>query len=113
MPDWPPSRLHPEHEEVFPLDFEPVLNHDGTTKNDCERTAAKRLCTALHERYPALSILLVEDALYANAPHLRQIQSYGWSARAERQTGLASEFGQAVCRTPCERTSQRPAPDGR
>ncbi|MDQ3256495.1 MAG: transposase [Acidobacteriota bacterium] len=71
--------LHPDHEEVFPLDFEPILNPDGATKNDCERTAAKRLCAALHEQYPDLGILLVEDALYANAPHLRQITGYGWS----------------------------------
>ncbi|MCA1617606.1 MAG: transposase [Acidobacteria bacterium] len=71
--------LHPDHEEVFPLDFEPILNHDGAKKNDCERTAATRLCAALHERYPDLPVLLVEDALYANAPHLRQINSYGWS----------------------------------
>jgi len=71
--------LHPDHEEVFPLDFEPILNQDGDRKNDCERTAARRLCAALHERYPDLPVLLVEDALYANAPHLRQINSYGWS----------------------------------
>jgi len=71
--------LHPDHEEVFPLDSEPILNPDGVQKNDCERTAAKRLCTALHERYSGLPILLVEDALYANAPHLRQIIGYGWS----------------------------------
>ncbi len=69
--------LHPDHEEVFPLDFEPILNPDGAQKNDCERNAAKRLCAALRERYPALPILLVEDALYANAPHLRQITGYG------------------------------------
>jgi Transposase DDE domain len=29
-------------------------------------------------RYPDLKIVLVEDALYANAPHIRQITSYGW-----------------------------------
>lgn len=71
--------LHPDHEEVFPLDFEPVLNHDGSKKQDCERNAAKRLSAALHERYPDLPVLLVEDALYANAPHLRQVAGYGWS----------------------------------
>jgi hypothetical protein len=32
----------------------------------------------LRERYCGLSIILVEDALYANAPHLRQITGYGW-----------------------------------
>jgi len=25
-----------------------------------------------------LKIILVEDALYANAPHIRQITGYGW-----------------------------------
>jgi len=70
--------VHPEQQEVIPLDFEPILNQDGAKKNDCERTAAKRLCTALKERYPDLKIILVEDALYANAPHIRQITEYDW-----------------------------------
>ncbi|MBO0800516.1 MAG: transposase [Blastocatellia bacterium] len=70
--------VHPERKEVFPLDFEPILNQDGAQKNDCERNAAKRLCKALNTRYPDLKIILVEDALYANAPHIRQISSYGW-----------------------------------
>lgn len=70
--------LHPDREEVFTLDFEPILNVDGAKKNDCERNAAKRLCQDLDERYPDLKPILVEDALYANAPHIRQITGYGW-----------------------------------
>lgn len=70
--------VHPDQEEVFTLDFEPILNADGAKKNDCERNAAKRLCQDLDERYPGLKPILVEDALYANAPHLRQITGYGW-----------------------------------
>lgn len=70
--------VHPDQEEVFTLDFEPILNADGSKKNDCERNAAKRLCQGLHERYPDLKPILVEDALYANAPHIRQITGYGW-----------------------------------
>ena len=70
--------VHPAQEEVFPLDFEPILKADGAKKNDCERNAAKRLCQDLHERYPDLKPILVEDTLYANAPHLRQITGYGW-----------------------------------
>jgi Transposase DDE domain len=70
--------VHPEQKEVIPLDFEPILNQDGAKKNDCERNAAKRLCTALKARYPDLKIILVEDALYANAPHIRQITEDGW-----------------------------------
>jgi hypothetical protein len=71
--------VHPEQKEVIPLDFEPILNQDGAQKNDCERNAAKRLCESLHERYPDLKIILVEDALYANGPHIRQITGYDWS----------------------------------
>lgn len=70
--------LHPDHQEVFPLDLEPILKPDGSRKNDCERNAAKRLCAALHEQYSDLSMILVEDALYANAPHIRQITGYNW-----------------------------------
>lgn len=70
--------VHPEHHEVFPLEFEPIIKQDGERKNDCERNAAKRLCRILYERHPRLPILLVEDALYSNAPHLRQITDYGW-----------------------------------
>ena len=70
--------VHPAQAEVFPLDFEPILRQDGTQKNDCERNAAKRLCADLHHRYHDQDMLLVEDALYANAPHVRQISGYGW-----------------------------------
>lgn len=70
--------VHPAQSEVFPLDFEPILRQDGAKKNDCERNAAKRLCEQLRQCYCDLPILLVEDALYANAPHLRQIIDYGW-----------------------------------
>lgn len=70
--------VHPAQSEVFPLDFEPILRQDGAQKNDCERKAAKRLGEELHECYQDLPILLVEDALYANAPHIEQITSYGW-----------------------------------
>jgi hypothetical protein len=70
--------VHPDQEEVFPLDFEPILNQDGAVKNDCERNAAKRLCRALGTRYPDLKPILVEDALFANAPHIRQITENGW-----------------------------------
>jgi hypothetical protein len=70
--------VHPEQREVCALDFEPIVKQDGERKNDCERNAAKRLCRMLFERYPRLRVVVVEDALYANAPHIRQISEYGW-----------------------------------
>ena len=88
--------VHPAQAEVFPLDFEPILKADGSQKNDCERNAAKRLCQDLHERYPALKPILVEDALYANAPHLRQISGYDWhfvsNVKPDSHASLEKQF---------------------
>lgn len=66
---------------------EPIVCQDGSEKNDCERVAAKRLCKSLKEKYPDLEILPVEDALYANAPHLRQIEENGWNYIINARTG--------------------------
>jgi hypothetical protein len=88
--------LHPDYREVFPLEFEPIVRQDGAKKNDCERNANKRLGAALYERYPDLPILLVEDALHANAPHLRQIMGYGWryvvNIKPDSHTSLFKQF---------------------
>ncbi|MCA1607281.1 MAG: transposase, partial [Acidobacteria bacterium] len=88
--------LHPDYREVFPLEFEPIVRQDGARKNDCERNASKRLGAALYERYPDLPILLVEDALHANAPHLRQITGYGWryvvNVKPDSHTSLFKQF---------------------
>jgi hypothetical protein len=94
--------VHPDQEEVFTLDFEPILNADGAKKNDCERNAAKRLCQALDERYPGLKPILVEDALYANAPHIRQITGSGWlfvlNVKPDSHESLDRQFaGRRAC----------------
>lgn len=70
--------VHPEQREVFPLDCEPIICQDGSVKNDCERNAAKRLVEAMSQGYGDTCLVLVEDALYANAPHIRQITAQGW-----------------------------------
>jgi hypothetical protein len=70
--------VHPEKSEVFVLDVEPIVKQDGAQKNDCERNAAKRLIENLAQNYPDLKAVLVEDALYANAPHIRQIREKGY-----------------------------------
>lgn len=71
--------VHPEQKEVLPIDFEPIVCQDGAEKNDCERVAAKRLLKSLTEKYPQTKMLLVEDALYANAPHIREVAANGWN----------------------------------
>lgn len=67
--------VHPEHKTVIPLAPEPIVKGDGTTKNDCERNAAKRLLTDLRREHPHLKVLIVEDGLASNFPHLSLLDS--------------------------------------
>jgi hypothetical protein len=66
--------VHPDHKEVFPLAPEPILKQDGAKKNDCERNAAKRLLEDVRREHPHLKLIVIEDALASNAPHIRQLQ---------------------------------------
>ncbi|MBN2258803.1 MAG: hypothetical protein JW704_13470, partial [Anaerolineaceae bacterium] len=66
----------PGHAEVVPLCPEPIVKQDGSTKNDCERNAAKRFLQHLREDYPHVPFIIVEDALSANAPHIRELQRH-------------------------------------
>lgn len=66
--------LNPKHKEVFPLAPEAILKGDGSTKNDCERNAAKRLLTRLRQMHPKLKITITEDGLSSNAPHIRLLK---------------------------------------
>ena len=67
--------VNPDRSEVFPLAPEPILKQDGARKNDCERNAAKRLLTDLRREHPHLKLIVVEDGLASNAPHIRQLQA--------------------------------------
>jgi len=66
--------VHPEHKSVIPLCPEPILKEDGAKKNDYERNASKRLLEATKREHPHLKIMVVEDALAANAPHIKLIE---------------------------------------
>ncbi len=65
--------VHPDLKEVIPLAPEPIQKQDGATKNDCERNAAKRLLGRIRQEHPRLKLIVVEDALAANAPHIREL----------------------------------------
>lgn len=65
--------LHPDKAEVLALMPEPIIKQDGATKNDCERNAARRFLTKFRQDHPHLPIVVVEDALSSNAPHVRDL----------------------------------------
>jgi len=66
--------VHPDHAEVIALMPEPILKQDGNAKNDCERNAARRFLQKFRQDHPHLSVIVVEDALSSNAPHVRDLQ---------------------------------------
>ena len=68
--------VHPDQREVIPLAPEPITRQAGATKNDCERNAAKRFFEKLRRDHPHLGLIVIEDALSSNAPHIRELQDH-------------------------------------
>ena len=66
--------VHPDHKVVIPLAPEPIINEDGHTKNDCERNATRRWLQQFRRDHPHLPVIIIEDALSANAPHLDDLR---------------------------------------
>lgn len=67
--------VHPDHKEVIPLCPEMIIKQDGANKNDCERNAAKRFLGHLRREHPHLPLIINEDALSSNAPHIRDLEA--------------------------------------
>ena len=68
--------VHPDLKEVIPLCPEPIIKQDGDTKNDCERNASRRFLAHFRQEHPKLPVIVVEDALSANAPHLSDLHDH-------------------------------------
>jgi hypothetical protein len=68
--------IHPDMRAVIPLMPEPIVRHDGTSKNDCERKAANRFVAKLRQDHPHLKFIVTEDSLSSNAPHIETLQHY-------------------------------------
>lgn len=97
--------VHPDLKEVIPLCPEPIIKQDGDTKNDCERNASRRFLEHFRREHPKLPVIVVEDALSANAPHLADLHDHnirfiigikpGSHACLFEQMRTAAETGQA------------------
>jgi len=68
--------VHPEHRAVIPTCPEMIVKQDGSAKGDCERNAAKRYFTDLRREHPHCKIIVTEDALSANAPHIEALMEH-------------------------------------
>jgi len=71
------SPVHPDKNVVIPFAPEPILKGDSIAKNDCEHNASKRLLEDLRREHPHLKLLIIEDALPSNDPHLSMDYSIG------------------------------------
>ncbi len=70
---------HPDKPNVLPLFPEAITRQDGESKNDCERNASKRLLPANCYTFPKLNMIIVEDALASNAPHIRLLEKLSFT----------------------------------
>jgi hypothetical protein len=97
--------VHPDHKEVIPLCPEPIIKQDGDTKNDCERNASRRFFGHFRCEHPKLPVIVVADALSANAPLIADLRDHdfrfilgikpGSHAFLFEQMRTAAEIGQA------------------
>jgi hypothetical protein len=60
--------LNPHMRQVLPLAPEPVANTDGSTKQDCEINAAKRIVGKIRSAHPKLKMIITADGLYSKQP---------------------------------------------
>ena len=58
----------PGLKQVLPFGAEEVSRQDGTTKEDCEINAAKRLIPKLVASHPHMDLVIVADGLYSHVP---------------------------------------------
>ena len=68
------SIVHPNIKEVIPVFPEPIQKTDGMVKNDCERNASRRFFENFREDHPKLNVIVVEDGLSSNAPHIKHLK---------------------------------------
>ena len=69
------SIVYPGNPIVIPLAPEPIIKTDGNNKNDCERNASKRFLADVKREHPHLKLIILEDSLASNGPHLKELQS--------------------------------------
>src|SRR5579883_2074488 len=67
--------VHPDKKVVLPLAPEPIMKTDGAEKNGCERNASRRLYADARREHPHLKLIVVEDGLASNVPHLSDLQT--------------------------------------
>lgn len=71
------SIIHPDRSTVIPLCPEPIIQQDGSAKNDCELAAAERLYFHLRQSHPKLPMTLLQDSLFCNTVNVARLKKNG------------------------------------
>lgn len=71
-----PVVVKPSQPHVLPLEPEFIVPQDGTTKQDCELTAAKRWLGRCGSVYAAYRLTLLGDDLYCHQPFCQLVLDY-------------------------------------
>ncbi len=69
-------------------------------KQDCELSAFKRPAVRLKELYPRLPMLIVADALYANAPVMEICKGCLWDFMPVIKEGVLKDLGEEILLRP-------------
>lgn len=92
--------VSPDCKEVLPLCPELIRRQDGSTKNDCERNATRRFIADFRREHPHLKVIVTEDGLSANAPHIKDLMAHGFryilSAKPGDHAFLFSQIDEAA-----------------
>jgi hypothetical protein len=70
--------VHPDHKEVIVLPPETIKKQDGDKKSDCERNAVRRFLRKFRQDHPHLKVIVNEDGLSSNAPHIRDLEAFNF-----------------------------------
>lgn len=64
--------MHPSMRQVIALMPEEIRNTDGTSKQDCEINAGKRLLPKIRKAHPQLGIIMTGDDLFSRQPMIEE-----------------------------------------
>lgn len=92
--------VHPESKVVIPVFPEMITQKDGQKKGDCERNAAKRFYPEFRREHPHLKVIVVEDGLSSNGPHIKTLKGlklrFILGAKPTDHKALFAEFREGI-----------------
>jgi hypothetical protein len=85
---------------VLPFAPEPIMQADGSKKNDCEHNAAKRFLADFKREHPHLKVIILGDGLYSSGPFIKLLKEHQHSfilvAKESNHKSLFEEFNSLI-----------------